>query len=157
MCTTQTPKNAKFFKDFPEIWAKWCFFFRQQWQEISGNWLFICKIFIFASFKLNAFESIFVLSFSNMKLIWMPHCPSVSQQSVRSHLSVLKYLPAGGPPVIVFPRCLNGKTLKDEADSLRDEGCYGRSKTDAHADGRLQALASGASDRRFIIAAILHL
>lgn len=77
------------------------------------------------------------------------------------HQSVLEYLPAGGPPVFVFPRCLNRKMLKDTTDSSRDQGCYRYSETDAHTDrchrGHLQVLGSGAVDRCVIIIAILPL
>ncbi|CAB1434710.1 unnamed protein product [Pleuronectes platessa] len=40
---------------------------------------------------------------------------------VRPHRSVLKYRPAGGPPVIVFPRCPDRTMLKDVSDSWRTE------------------------------------
>lgn len=85
------------------------------------------------------------------------------------HLSALclpspvhpKYLPAGGPPVIVFPRCLNREMLTDETDFSRDECSYGWSKTDVRTDrchgGHLQELGSGAVDRWVIIIPVLHL
>lgn len=86
------------------------------------------------------------------------YCLSIFQQSNCPHQSIPNYLPADGPPVILLPGCLNGKTLKDMTDSSWDEGCYGYSKTDANTDrchrAYLQVLWSGALDRWVIIVAV---
>ena len=70
---------------------------------------FLCLVFI---------ESPLV---AEIKCDFILSCPDTDSFLVSpsfSTPSVLKYLPAGGPPVIVFPRCLNRKMLKDVTDSF---------------------------------------
>ncbi len=166
-------------KQSREIWSKrFNFIEKQPWrgkmfrkQTLSFHWH--CQNRFFTSKKFNLTNLDFLLGsiLLNAALFWasqtsrlfilIHHCPSVLQHALCPHLSVLTYLHAGGLLVIVFPRCLNGKMLKDVTDSLRNDGGYRHSKPDAHFDrchrGHLQVLGSGVLDRCFIIFAILHI
>lgn len=59
---------------------------------------------------------------------WRQSSPSV-RPSVRPRRPVPPHLPAGGPPLIVSPRCLDRKMLKDESDSCRNKASRGRRDT----------------------------